>query len=184
MAGDISKARAAKAAKAAGTSVPVRAPPAAARLTGNSTALLVLILCGAAVLWCAFRALTAKLVPVLAGLEPWTGGPGWRSRSGQYIDAQAAESLRAVGATLKGCTPAPMTLDIARQGGGLYPPHVSHQTGRDVDVRMKDLTATCRKALQAAFAGAGWTTWYDGPDAAAPQEGGKHLTHLHARFKQ
>lgn len=115
------------------------------------------------------------------GLIPWTGAPNWRTRKGQFIDPEAAASLLRIAASVD-CSPQPMTLDVSREGGGLYPPHVSHRDGADVDIRMSDLSSECRKVLQALLAAEGWRVWYDGPDAVAPETGGVHKSHLHARF--
>jgi len=142
--------------------------------------------------WAALAAVVAAGLTVLrtpqltpgGDLVPWTGGSGWRVRPGQYIDPAAAASLAVVGENLVGCATAPLTLDVSREGGGLYPPHVSHQTGLDVDIRMSDISSECRTALQLALKAAGWRTWYDGPDAMSPTAGGRHKTHLHARFNK
>ena len=180
---DTSAARAARAAKRAGEPTPPRTPQAARSRGAVNVGVLLLLVGAVVLLYLAFRGASNRLVPNLAGLVPWRGGTGWRVRGGQYINPAAMESLLAVGEEVSAsCNPTPMTLDISRAEGGVYPPHVSHQTGRDVDVRMSDLSRDCRLAVQAAFTKRGWQTWYDGPDAVAPTSGGRHISHLHARY--
>jgi len=191
---DTSAARAARAAKRTGGDAADRSAAAADReqrkrdpdLRGPKGNALALLLVGVALVVLVFIGMSGAsygMSSSLAGLVLWTGGTGWRFRSGQYVDPAAAASLVEIGeAVASECNPVPMTLDISREGGGLYPPHKSHQKGVDVDVRMSDLPTACRVKLQAEFAARGWTVWYDGPDAAAPTAGGRHITHLHARF--
>lgn len=155
----------------------------AAKPALRSAWLLALGLAFVLLVWAALSSGSPKLQANLAGLVPWKGGRGWRTRGGQFIDPEAVESLLEIGESLaESCTPVPMTLDISREQGGLYPPHLSHQQGRDVDIRMSDLTESCRRSLQTALTSKGWRVWYDGPDALAPTAGGRHISHLHARF--
>jgi hypothetical protein len=177
---DTTKAREAAARKRAGAS------PEAAR-TGTrkrNPALAALALAVAAVagVWLMFASATPGLDSRLSGLRPWRGGAGWRIRAGQYIDPAAEAALIGVGQAMTACTPQPMTLDVSREKGGLYPPHKSHQKGRDIDIRMTDLSRDCRVLLQKTLTEWGFRYWYDGPDAIAPAADGVHKSHLHARF--
>lgn len=71
--------------------------------------------------------------------EPLTGGPGYRLRFPKHTYA-----LESVNKTLRLCTKRtkdafPGTADIligelSRAGGGHFPPHQSHQSGRDADI--------------------------------------------------
>jgi hypothetical protein len=185
---DTSKARkaaaAARAAKTGAGAGSAPSPRVRAARGGTAKGLPLLLLTVAVIIgvWLMFASATPALDSRLAGLQPWNGGPGWRVRPGQYIDPAAAKSLLGVGLALQQCTTDPMTLDVSREGGGLYPPHKSHQKGRDIDIRMTDLSKECRVELQKQLAAWGWTQWYDGPDAVSPKDGGVHKSHLHARF--
>ena len=132
-----------------------------------------------------------KLSPAarMAGLVPWTGGGAWKVRKGQWIDPAAAESLTAIGQKILAdgkCSSLPMTLDVSLASGGAYRTHLSHQTGRDVDIQAPKGDDACFAATLAALMSAGWEVWYGGPGAAeiTPTHlDNVHITHAHARFK-
>jgi len=194
---DTSKARAARAARAAGKAGKAPAPtgPASpgprARATSSAWLVGLGVALVAAVVWG-----LARLSPAwrLAGLVPWTGGGVWAVRSGQWIDPAAAASLTQIGKDLRRgdpplCAALPLTLDVSLEAGGAYKRHMSHRTGRDVDIRAPAAADKCFVALIKALLTAGWEIWYGGPGAdqiAAPSTFHRdpiHRAHLHARFK-
>lgn len=152
------------------------------------------IIIAAGLAWLLFAAMRPRALSPDGDLIRWVPGPPWRFREGQYISPAAAAALADIADDLgndEACQP--MTLDISREGGGPFPPHKSHQTGVDVDIRMSDLGTECRDRLQNALAKRGWLTWYNGPDsgpdagdpaayAGRQRSDGRHITHLHARF--
>jgi len=177
----LQRGRAAKRAATDDDAAPRAKPTATATVAARAKnpAIVVAAMLLAGILFAFIVSLRSHKMSPGGDLVPWRPGPPWRARPGQFIAPAAAQSLEEIGASLD-CSP--MTLDVSRAGGGPNPPHASHQTGLDVDIRMSDLTSECRASLQAALIGAGWTIFYDGPDAVSPAAGGRHLTHLHARY--
>lgn len=191
------------AAKAAAASAPEADAPVAAAVkrsapkkrtasvTWGWVAGLIIV---AVMAWLFFAAVRPRALSPAGDLVRWVPGPPWRFRDGQYIAPAAAAALAQIADDLgndEACQP--MTLDISREGGGPFPPHKSHQTGVDVDIRMSDIGTECRNKLQNALALRGWLTWYNGPDAGPPggdpsafagrqHSDGRHITHLHARL--
>lgn len=71
---------------------------------------------------------------------PMPPGPGWtvRNRSRSYGTPRTIAGVRAALQRYYDVRPQGPRIavwDISRRGGGEFPPHVSHQTGRDVDVK-------------------------------------------------
>lgn len=136
----------------------------------------------------------ARLSPAarMAGLEPWTGGGVWPVRRGQFIDPAAAASLVDIGKQLSRqynpagvCNSLPMTLDVSLETGGAYKRHLSHRTGKDIDIRAPKSPDSCFAALLSALMSAGWEVWYGGPGADQIKPTHRdtvHITHAHARF--
>lgn len=189
---DTSRARAAaaaaKQAKRGGAAPRVQSP-ASGLLVALGMAIIAAVAWGFARLSPAWR---------LAGLEPWTGGGAWLVRKGQWIDPEAAASLSSIGEQLlagdpPSCSSLPLTLDVSLEAGGQYKRHLSHRTGRDVDIRAPKGMPTeagdaCFVALINALLAAGWEVWYGGPGSLSVPDSGLfhldpvHLSHLHARY--
>ena len=189
---DTSKAREAAAqakAEKRGGAAPSAAPARQGWLVALGVALVAAVAWGFARLSPAWR---------LAGLVPWTGGGAWTVRRGQWIDPAAAASLTEIGQQLLAgdppiCSSLPLTLDVSLEAGGQYKRHLSHRTGRDVDIRAPKGMPTdpgdpCFNALIKALLTGGWEVWYGGPGSTtipAPSTfhlDPIHLSHLHARF--
>ena len=190
---DTSKAREAaaraKAAARGGAAPPAAAPARQGWLVALGVAIVAAVAWGFARLSPAWR---------LAGLVPWTGGGAWKVRRGQWIDPAAGASLTAIGEQLLAgdvpiCSSLPLTLDVSLEAGGQYKRHLSHRTGRDVDIRAPSGMPTaagdaCFNALIKALLGAGWEVWYGGRGAleipASPEFhlDPIHMGHAHARF--
>lgn len=64
-------------------------------------------------------------------------GPGLsiRSAARAWVTPAVATAMQAAGAAAGAAGEQLRVLDASREGGGAFPPHLSHQAGRDVDVR-------------------------------------------------
>ncbi|MEP7342386.1 MAG: penicillin-insensitive murein endopeptidase [Acidobacteriota bacterium] len=69
-------------------------------------------------------------------------GPGFFCRQpdsrryGQFETIQALKAIGAAWAKTHPLAPRIVISDISKRGGGKFPPHVSHQTGLDIDIRL------------------------------------------------
>lgn len=193
---DTSKARAAAAAarkagsgSGSGSSAGSKGPAAGGIIVALGVAIVAVVAWGLSRLSPASR---------LAGLVPWTGGGPWKAvRRGQWIDPAAAASLTAIGEQLlagdpASCSSLPLTLDVSLESGGKYKRHLSHRTGRDIDIQApRGLAAgdTCFQALIGALLANSWEVWYGGrgalevPSSPAFHLDPVHSGHLHARYK-